>query len=39
MTWNEVGEWIITEDKTILPISFTSGLAIKSSDIVGIKPT
>jgi hypothetical protein len=39
MTWNEVGEWIITEDKTVLSISFTSGLAIKSSDIVGIKTT
>lgn len=39
MTWDKVGEWLITEDKTAFRQSFTSGLAIASSDIVGIKPT
>jgi hypothetical protein len=39
MTWNEVSEWIITENKTELGLNFTSGLAIKSSEIGGLKPT
>jgi hypothetical protein len=39
MTWIEVGNWNITQSKTILPSSFSSRLAIKVSNIVELKPT
>jgi hypothetical protein len=39
MTWNQVGSWTITEYQTWLPVSFTSRLAIKVTDIAGLKPT
>lgn len=39
MVWNEVGVWTITDDKTWLPISFISRLAIQVSDIAGYRPT
>jgi hypothetical protein len=39
MSWNEVGEWFITEPETLLPIDFTSRLAIKVSDIAGYRST
>ena len=33
MSWNETGEWFITEPETLLPVSFTSRLAIKASGL------
>jgi hypothetical protein len=39
MTWNEVGSWTITDYQTWLPVSFTSRLIIKVSNIAGLKPT
>ena len=39
MTWNQVGSWTITQYQTWLPVTFTSRLAIKVTDIAGLKPT
>ncbi|NJL51168.1 MAG: hypothetical protein HC930_01235 [Hydrococcus sp. SU_1_0] len=39
MTWKRRGIWTITQSETKLPISFTSALAIKISNVIGLKPT
>lgn len=39
MTWNEVGQWIVSTPEILIPVSFTSRLAIKVSEITNLRPT
>ncbi|NJO98634.1 MAG: hypothetical protein HC764_23720 [Pleurocapsa sp. CRU_1_2] len=39
MTWNEVGQWIVSTPEILIPVSFTSRLAIKAADISNLRPT
>jgi hypothetical protein len=39
MTWSQIDSWEITELETLLPVSFTSRLIIKVSNIAGIRST
>lgn len=39
MVWNLVGEWIVTDFKTLLPEIFHSRLAIKVSSVADLRPT
>jgi hypothetical protein len=39
MTWNQVGSWNITQPETTLPLSFSSRLVFKITNVAGLKPT
>jgi hypothetical protein len=39
MTWNEIGEWVISTPEVLIPVSFTSRLAIKATEISNLRPT
>jgi hypothetical protein len=39
MSWNQVGEYEVTDIETTLPTSFTSRLAIKASNVALLKPS
>lgn len=39
MGWNEVGQWLVTQPETLLPVDFTSRLVIAVSDVAGYRST
>jgi hypothetical protein len=39
MVWNEIGQWVISTPEVLIPVNFTSRLAIKVSEIVNLRPT
>ena len=39
MTWNEIGEWVVSTSEILIPVSFTSRLAIKAAEITNLRPT
>jgi hypothetical protein len=39
MTWNEIGQWIVSTPEILIPASFTSRLAIKATEITNLRPT
>ena len=39
MTWNEVGQWIVSTPEILMPASFTSRLAIKVTEVTNLRPT
>jgi hypothetical protein len=39
MTWNEIGEWVVSTSEILIPASFTSRLAIKATKITNLRPT
>lgn len=39
MTWNEIGQWVISTPEALITASFTSRLAIKATEITNLRPT
>jgi hypothetical protein len=39
MTWNEIGQWVVSTPEILMPVSFTSRLVIKATEITNLRPT